>query len=427
MLPDLSHLAVATAARPIPSRAVARPRQWRSYTGPGIPITRRSRDAGILARQTNPQQLAEAALAESAFAESSVIEEDAEVLLRRSNPVHRVSFAAYCYTRHWDKRLQALARGEDPYLLLDIVDSGGRMLAEHDIPAFLFFSSDMVLESLGMPREVIDVLTVVMTRLEEGIKVELDNLQDAPNEAYMAIGDLLRGSPRSAPDDADPQTVQGIVDGTVMPLFLRDMLERMRTDLRHAFRPFGEWVLDRHIRPDQLFVSGLKLGIPLQRIPGWEEGVSGYVDRGMLALNSMPASHSTLASFRSTTTRMNVARSFQGSHACCIVYFIVEVNVPVLVVNKFLQLSELRAFPFEQETVIWEAQRYMRVATARDGVVEEVPNWQARMQERGGMFPNASATMADFGMRHTRRPLREQGRAQGHEFAFGAVFVVETA
>ena len=341
------------------------------------------------------------------------------VRLVRSNPIHRASMAVHCYTFKWDKMIQAPPRGISPASLLprtSDLDGNRHHLPYHLHSGFFFFAEEADLMELGLDRATISRITVdvynnggkylAANMLVSGIDTDHpvydspDNMADLPEEvvsgSYKAM--LLRQKGWS---DMRIEALEmwrqakyalNVVLGRewFVNAFNR-AVENMRREFLGAFRPWSEWVR-LGLMPEAgtfPFIAGIKVGAQLKDIDdNWYS-----ITRANLATRLVGPSNYNIVSFRSTTRRLTVARGFAKDYLCCVAFFIVHKDTPVLPILGFMQLNALRMFEGEDETVIAEGARYTKLAYTIAGP-KLIVNQTIDLNDPN--YPSSATVLAEF-------------------------------
>ena len=165
----------------------------------------------------------------------------------------------------------------------------------------------------------------------------------------------------------------------------------MRREFLGAFRPWSEWVR-LGLMPEAgtfPFIAGIKVGAQLKDIDdNWYS-----ITRANLATRLVGPSNYNIVSFRSTTRRLTVARGFAKDYLCCVAFFIVHKDTPVLPILGFMQLNALRKFEGEDETVIVEGARYTKLAYTIAGP-KLIVNQTIDLNDPN--YPSSTTVLAEF-------------------------------
>ena len=320
--------------------------------------------------------------------------------LQRSIYSHPPTLAVYCYTKNWDKIMQAPPRGIAPMTLLERnSDSYLLGLPAKMCAAFFFFAEASDLMRFGLTPRIIDQIivevrdadTALRERQQTAVTLYENVLVEEPGYESMYFSPLILasedidvfwdsydpeelGKPYPKTDEEKLAYDESIEDGShwTAQIFNR-MVTNLRNQFRLAFRPWSEWVRKGFMQDptSQLFIAGLRVGGSYNWLhPPSSEGTIRQ-QLAQLARESgagISNADPNLVTFRSTTTDFDVADGFRTSKKrqflCCTSMYIVHRDVRVLPVNPFLRASELQVFPGELETIIDEGQRYTLVSTS---------------------------------------------------------------
>lgn len=419
MLPNLAglqlHDAEETAGRPRPLGEKDRHDVPIPPQGPGAAISKRTRARGPAAPAMTVADVREAE-------RTKMLQRGIGVRLVRSNPNHRASMAVFCYTFKWDKFLQASARWISPALLLPqgpAIEGNRQIIPYNLFPGFFFFAEEADLVELGLDRATIARITVELRnsggtgQIATNVIVsgaDTDNpVYDSPDnqvnlpELHLAgsYQEMLMRQRGWSPAGIEALKVWRRAKHALNVVRGRDWffnvfnraVANMRRELLGAFRPWSEWV-GLGVMPEAStfpFFAGIKVGPEFW--DGSDQQSWALITAANLATRMVGPSNYNIVSFRSTTRKMEVALSFADEYQCCLSFFCLHKDTPVLPVLGFMQLGALRKFEGEDETIIAEGARYTKLAYTIAGnklIVNET------MDLNDPNYPSSATVLANF-------------------------------